>query len=130
MSRGGFDWIPVYLWSYYSVLAFAVFLYLVASLMRTIYTHEMRWKGFENSISIALRRLDVCPRLTTRPSEISERNFTLYLFFTIITFGFFQTYWLHAKIKDMNTHLESQGHFEDELTGVLKGGSQTTLSTI
>ena len=112
-----------YLWSSSNLLAFIVFLYLAGSLMRTIYTHEMRWKGFENSISIALRRLGVYPRLTTRPSDIRERNFMLYLFFTIITYGFFQIYWIYAMIKDMDAHLESQGHFEDELTAVLKSGS-------
>jgi len=109
-----------YLWSSSNLWAFIAFLYLVESLMRTIYTHEMRWKGFENSISIALRRLDVYPRLTTHVSEVRERNFLLYLFFTIITFGFFQIYWLYVFIKDMNTHLENQGHFEDELAMVLR----------
>lgn len=102
--------------SYFVMIAgLVVMFYLAAHLMRTVFTHGVRWRGFTASTGVTLRRLGINVDVPEQGEPLKERSVVLYAVLTIVTLGFFGIYWLYVLIKDPNVHFESQHEFEDRL---------------
>lgn len=106
---------------YLVMLIGLVLLIMFAShLMKTMYTHDVRWEGFVNSTSVALRSLG---KTVDRPIPhfTKDRSLLLYVVLTILTLGLFAIYWLYVLIDDPNKHLERQKETEAALLKAVEG---------
>ena len=101
------------------IIGLVMLIYVTNALMRTLYTHEVRWIGFVNSISEPLRRLGKNFKMPRLQGRVKERPFILYAVLTVVTIGFFAFYWLYALIDDQNKHIEWQVRVENTLGSAL-----------
>jgi hypothetical protein len=102
-----------------SLAGLVVLLFVANHLMKTIYTHSVRWHGFTSSSVVALRKLGfaIDPPIEGKP--ILERSLVLYAILTIVTLGLFGFYWLYTLIDDPSLHFDEQWRFEDALIEAL-----------
>lgn len=105
--------------SFLSLAGLIVLLFIANHLMKTIYTHSVRWHGFTNSTAVALRKLGFAIDPPRERNPIPERSLVGYAILTIVTFGLFGFYWLHALINDPSKHFDDQWRFEDTLIKAL-----------
>lgn len=94
--------------------------YIINSLMRTIYTHDVRWNGFATSVMMALRRLGKTVAEGPEHRPLQERSTILYVVLTLLTLGFFLIYWFYVLVDDPNKHFDQQHRFEDTLLAAVK----------
>jgi hypothetical protein len=102
-----------------SFFALGLLITLGSHLMRTIYTHSIRWQGFSAMAEVAIRRQGFPFVPQPAKHQIKERSVLAYAGFTIVTLGLFGFYWLYTLIDDPNKHFEDQWKFEDELKNVV-----------
>lgn len=81
--------------------------YLASHLMRTIYTHDVRWTAFVNSLKPALRIVGKETHIPEFAPPLKERSFVAYLLLTIATLGVFAVYWLYVLIRDPDIHFNA-----------------------
>ncbi len=89
--------------------------YILNSLMRTTYTHDVRWRGFTASTMVVLHRLGMSDTGEWRHHPAEERPMVLFVVLTIVTMGFFLFAWFYVLVEDMNKHLAEQHRFEEML---------------
>lgn len=93
--------------------------YILNSLMRTTYTHDVRWRGFTASTMVVLHTLGMVDTGEWRHQAAEDRPMILFVVITLVTLGFFLFAWFYVLVEDMNKHLEEQHRFEDMLRKVL-----------
>lgn len=101
------------------IIGLVMLVYVTNSLMRTLYTHEVRWIGFVNSISKPFKRLGKNFEMAPQMGSTKERPFILYTVLTVFTIGFFAFYWLCVLIDDQNKHIERQVRVENTLASAI-----------
>jgi len=102
------------------IIGLVMLLMFASNLMKTMYTHEVRWIGFVNSTGVALRRLGKRFDPSAQATAMKERSMMLYAVLTVITFGLFGIYWLYVLIDDPNKHFVRQEAVEDALKKALQ----------
>lgn len=95
--------------------------YIINSLMRTIYTHDVRWRGFTASTMAALHTLGMSDGNEWRHEPVKERSMMLFVVLTIVTMGLFLFYWFYVLVEDPNKHFKEQRRFEDMLRRAVAG---------
>lgn len=90
--------------SFAMIILLIVLAFLASHMMRTIYTHDLRWTAFVNSLRPAMRLVGKEMTFPQISSPLKERSVVLYAILTLITFGLFAIYWLYVLLKDPNTH--------------------------
>ena len=90
--------------SFAMIILLIVLAFLASHMMRTIYTHDLRWTAFVNSLRPSMRLVGKEMTLPQISSPLKERSVVLYAVLTLITFGLFAIYWLYVLLKDPNTH--------------------------
>jgi hypothetical protein len=123
--NGSFDLWPLelvlsLLGSILSLVALIMLLIIAGHLMKTIYTHGIRWHGFASTTAVALRKLGYKIDPPTESHPIPDRSLALYAILTIVTLGLFGFYWLYTLINDPNMHFEDQWTFENRLLDALR----------
>ena len=103
-----------------SLVGLVALIALASHLMKTIYTHSVRWRGFSNSTIIAMRKLGMPMKIPAVNDPNKERSLVIYAVATIVTLGLFGFYWLHVLIKDPQRHFEDQHPFEDQLLAAIE----------
>jgi len=102
-----------------SLAGLIVLLFVANHLMKTIYTHSVRWQGFTNSTAVALRKLGFAIDPPREEEAVLERSLVRYAILTIVTLGLFGFYWLYTLISDPSMHFNDQWRFEDALLDAL-----------
>jgi hypothetical protein len=114
-----FEFVLSLLASFMSLAGLIVLLFVANHLMKTTYTHGVRWLGFTNSTAVALRKLGFAFDPPREEEPALERSLVRYAILTIVTLGLFGFYWLHTLISDPSKHFEDQWRFEDSLIEAL-----------
>ena len=104
----------------FSIFMFAVELYLLYFLGKSMYQHDVRWNDFSYSAQRALSKVGFPIGPSYRLGRLEDRSFLLYLVLTFVTLGLFIYYWWYTLIKDPNNHFERQWGFEDSVMESLK----------
>ena len=102
------------------IIGLVMLLMFASSLMKTMYTHEVRWVGFVDSTGVALRKLGKRFDRSAKTGAMRERSLMLYVVLTVITLGLFGIYWLYVLINDPNKHFVRQEAVEDALRNALQ----------
>lgn len=102
------------------IIGLILLVILASHLMKSIYTHEIRWQGFVRSTGVALRKLEKRFDAQSGKDPPNERSMLLYVVLTIITLGAFGVYWLYVLIDDPNKHFERQHVVEDALVRAIE----------
>ena len=102
------------------IIGLVMLLMFASNLMKTMYTHEVRWDGFVNSTGVALRKLGKRFDSSAQATAMKERSMMLYAVLTVITLGLFGIYWLYVLIDDPNKHFVRQEAVEDTLKKALQ----------
>ena len=102
------------------IIAVVILAYLASHLMRTIYTHDVRWTAFVNSLQPAMRIVGKEMHLPEIRAPLKERPFVLYLVLTLVTFGIFAVYWLYVLIKDPNVHFNAHNIIEPAIVDAIR----------
>ena len=89
--------------------------YIAAHLMRTIYTHDVRWTAFTNSLEPSMRVVGKTLKNLAVGQPPKERSLVLYAILTLVTLGLFAIYWLYVLIKDPNDHFDVHERVEPEI---------------
>jgi hypothetical protein len=107
------------------ILSLIASAYIVNSMMRTAYTHDVRWRGFTTSTMLALHRLGKTDSNMWRHAPVKDRSMILYVIFAIVTAGFFLFYWFYVLVDDTNKHFKQQHLFEDMLKKIVLADMKT-----
>jgi len=109
------------LWPILSIVTMGIAgLYVYYFLTKDIYTHDKRESFVLQDIHGALEDVGIIFLIPLKREKIPERNFLLYLFLTIVTFGIFGIYWFYVLFRDPNLHFEYQREWEDRLLEVIE----------
>ena len=106
--------------SFAMIIAVIVLAFLASHMMRTIYTHDLRWTAFVNSLRPSMRLVGKEMTFPQLSSPLKERSVVLYAVLTLITFGIFAIYWLYVLLKDPNRHFAGHGVIEYAIETAIK----------
>ena len=98
-----------------NIVALIILVYLSSHLMATIYTHDLRWTAFVNSLAASMRVIGKELKTPAANEPLKERSFVIYAILTFVTLGLFTIYWLYVLIKDPNNHFETHDAVEPEI---------------
>jgi hypothetical protein len=114
-----------YIWSsliasFAMIILLIILAFLASHMMRTIYTHDLRWTAFINSLRPSMRLVGKEMALPQISSPLKERSVVLYAILTLITFGLFAIYWLYVLLRDPNTHFAGHELTEFAIEAAIK----------
>lgn len=111
-------WLWVLLWPLLTlgIAAFWTIFWLTMDWRR----HSMRQQQIMDDLSAAFRELGYSTPNIIDEGVSPERNYWLYLLFTVLSFGLFGIWWLYVIFKDGNTHMQSDQFMEDQLLNTLR----------
>jgi len=95
-------------------------LYVLYFLTKDVHDHDKRQRDFNFQFQLGMLKLGKIDSISYDWIPLPKRDPGVYVLLSILTLGFFLPYWWYVNIVDMNHHMESQWHFEGQITEIIK----------